>query len=253
MTGATIDSLRSVQNDNYSLMAEWFLPKMLAVADFPNEQVKSLLEKWNFMNDPDLVAPSVFETWHNTMMKMIWDDEFPEAERMTYPTDDRTLTLIEEDPESVYFDNINTKDKKETFADIATLSLEKTLDSLSKNFGDMSNWNWSKVKNTGIRHLVPAFEAFSVLNIDMGGGKTIVNATQEKWGPSWRMVVQLDKDWPVAHGLYPGGQSGNPASKFYANMVPAWSNGELYLLIYLKSKEENHQQIIKTFKIDPKS
>jgi penicillin amidase len=254
MTAATIDSLQSVQNDNYSLMAEWFLPKMLAAADFQNEEVKLLLESWNYMNDPHLVAPSVFETWHATMMRMIWDDEFPETERMRYPSDDRTLSLIEENPESDYFDNIKTKNQRETFNDIASQSLNKTLDSLSKSYGeDITKWNWAKVKNTGIRHLVPAFEAFSVLNIDMGGGKTIVNATQEKWGPSWRMIVQLDKNWPVAHGIYPGGQSGNPASKFYANMVPSWSKGELYPLIYLKNEEEEHHQIIKTFKIDPKS
>lgn len=251
MEAATIDSLRSVQNDNYSLMAEWFLPKMLEVVDSKNDDVLRVLKSWNYMNDPELIAPSVFETWHNIMMKMIWDDEFPKAEHMAYPADDRTLTLIEENPESIYFDNIHTKDRKESFKDIVSLSLNKTIDSLSQSFGsDISAWNWAKVKNTGIRHLIPAFEAFSVLNIDIGGGKTIVNATQEKWGPSWRMIVQLDEDWPVAHGIYPGGQSGNPASKYYSNMVSSWSEGELFPLVYLKNSAEENNKIIQTFKIN---
>jgi len=42
-------------------------------------------------------------------------------------------------------------------------------------------------------------------------------------GPSWRMVV----DWGAGtfQGIYPGGQSENPASQWYADRVDTWWNG----------------------------
>ena len=85
-----------------------------------------------------------------------------------------------------------------------------------------------------------------------GGGKGEVNATSETHGPSWRMVVELDKTWPRAFGLYPGGQSGNPGSKYYDNMIDKWAAGKLDTLVYLKNAEEKHPKLVKTLTIKPK-
>ncbi|MDH4132683.1 MAG: penicillin acylase family protein, partial [Gemmatimonadota bacterium] len=43
---------------------------------------------------------------------------------------------------------------------------------------------------------------------------------------SWRRVVELGpalKAW----GVFPGGQSGNPASRWYDDRIARWSEGEL--------------------------
>lgn len=47
-------------------------------------------------------------------------------------------------------------------------------------------------------------------------------------GPSWRMIASLSPAGVTALGVYPGGQSENPASPWYANLVPLWWDG-LYL------------------------
>jgi penicillin amidase len=44
-------------------------------------------------------------------------------------------------------------------------------------------------------------------------------------GPSWRMIVSFASSGPSAQGVYPGGQSENPASPWYANLVPLWWDG----------------------------
>ncbi len=253
MTQGTTDSLISVQNDNYNLSAEWFLPEMLAVLNTSNKEILKYLVNWNYQNDSDAVAASIFELWIKLFMNAVWDDEFPEAELLYHPSEDRTLKLIKENKSSVYFDDISTK-TKESFSDIVRQSFEETIDSLSKTYGPSpQNWGWGKVKDTGIRHLVPAFEAFSRLHIQTGGGKKIVNATQDKWGPSWRMIVQLDKEWPVAYGVYPGGQSGNPSSKYYDSLLEKWQNGELFPLLYMKSADQKIDKIKMTISLTPKS
>jgi penicillin G amidase len=45
-------------------------------------------------------------------------------------------------------------------------------------------------------------------------------------GPSWRMVATLSPGTVSAVGVYPGGQSEDPASPWYANLVSLWWDGQ---------------------------
>jgi penicillin G amidase len=49
-------------------------------------------------------------------------------------------------------------------------------------------------------------------------------------GPSWRMIVTLSPVGVSAEGVYPGGQSENPASPWYEDQVPLWWDGR-YLTV----------------------
>jgi penicillin amidase len=63
--------------------------------------------------------------------------------------------------------------------------------------------------------------------IPTSGGKHIVNAMNKTHGPSWRMVVELSKP-TKAWVNYPGGQSGNPASPHYHDMLDHYFEGTYY-------------------------
>lgn len=248
MHHATADSLRMLQNDNHNLMAERMLPSMLKSLS-TGERYKDhadVLKRWDLENTANSVAAGIFENWVVELNRWIWDDEFSKDDNYMYPLLDRTAQLINEQPDSKWFDNVKTKNKVETMNDIVSGSFVATIDSLTKHHGPMTteSWAWYKVKNTGIRHLVPAFKSFSKTPINTGGGSQIVNATTTTTGPSWRMVVELDKEWPRAYGLYPGGQSGNVGSKYYDNMIDDWAEGKLHPLSFMKNSEEK----IKTLK-----
>jgi len=45
-------------------------------------------------------------------------------------------------------------------------------------------------------------------------------------GPSWRMIATLSSAGVQAQGVYPGGQSENPASPWYQNLIPLWWDGK---------------------------
>jgi penicillin amidase len=57
------------------------------------------------------------------------------------------------------------------------------------------------------------------------------------------MVVELGPE-VKAWGIYPGGQSGNPGSKFYDDMVDDWLAGKPDELVFLKSAGEPHPGIV---------
>lgn len=250
MKNATADSLRMLQNDNYNLVAERLLPVLLPVIEkSKHKEAVEVLKEWDRNNEANSIATTIFETWSRTLSDWIWEDEFPDM----YPNPDRTALLLTKEQNAKWFDNVLTADTVETFEYIVAGSFQATLDTLTKHHGEMKNWEWYKVKNTGINHLVPAFKSFSRSTIKNGGGAQIVNATTTRTGPSWRMVVELDKEWPRAYGLYPGGQSGRPSSKYYSNMIDDWAEGRLNRLIFMKSKDEKIDKHLKNIIINPKN
>ncbi len=256
---ATVDSLRLLQADNFSVEARRVLPDLLKVLAQNTESKANpayeILSKWNYKNDPKEIGATIFERYIIELKAAIWDDEFPtkdEKAPMAQPTRDRTWVMLQKQPTAKWFDNINTKDKVETMADIVNNTFKATIDSLVVKHGPMNpeKWAWGIAKGTDIKHLVPLLKAFSRMDVDCGGGAAIVNATTEAGtGPSWRMVVQTDKTWPKAFGLYPGGQSGSPGSAFYDNMIDKWAKGELNELVFLKSKDEKHPKIVSSLVI----
>ena len=57
------------------------------------------------------------------------------------------------------------------------------------------------------------------------------------------MVVALGPQ-EKGYGVYPGGQSGNPGSYYYDNMVDAWVAGKLNELMFLQKADSQHGQIL---------
>jgi penicillin amidase len=48
-----------------------------------------------------------------------------------------------------------------------------------------------------------------------------------------------------AFGIYPGGQSGNPGSRFYDNFIPIWAKGD-YVNFDLRKKADQKGVLFKT-------
>ena len=46
-----------------------------------------------------------------------------------------------------------------------------------------------------------------------------------------------------AFGVYPGGQSGNPGSKYYDNFIDYWVEGKYYSLWLMTIDEQNDKRI----------
>jgi penicillin amidase len=78
-----------------------------------------------------------------------------------------------------------------------------------------------------------------------GGGANIINATKQFHGPSWRMIVELT-DKTEAWGIYPGGQSGNPGSKYYDNFINDWAVGKYNRLWMMTEAEAKDKRVLFT-------
>ena len=63
------------------------------------------------------------------------------------------------------------------------------------------------------------------------------------------MVVQLGPQ-PQGYGILPGGQSGNPGSFYYDDMLKTWQQGKLNHLLYLHNSAEKSPRIKTTLTLN---
>ena len=242
MDNITIEDMMKLQNDSYSLKAEEALPLLLqhldesSLADKESNMLK-MLKEWDYNYDQNKVAPILFELWYNAFYKATWDEIYTlnENQTMLFPESWRTIALLEEDPENKFFD-IQSTPEKETAKSIIKSSFNTMIENLAKWEDEGDKLDWAHYKKTVIGHLgqIPAFNSDLVVS---GGHGDALNATRKSAGPSWRMVVELG-DKVKAYGIYPGGQSGNPGSPFYNNMIPNWATGKYDQLHFVSSPAE---------------
>ncbi len=58
-------------------------------------------------------------------------------------------------------------------------------------------------------------------------------------GASWRMVLDVG-NWDAAEMTNAPGQSGDPRSPFYANLLEGWANDRSFPLLYSRAALDGH-------------
>ena len=247
MSNITVQDMQEMQTDNYNIFAELARPVLLKYIDgskLTSEELNNLniLKSWNLRNDISEEGATIFKLWWDDFEQGVWSDEFAQTKLpLKWPDESGLLENLLKDSTYKFFDDIRTPGK-ETIVDMVVNSFRETSGKVKKLQGD-SMLPWGKYKETGIRHLL-AIPAFSRLHLPIGGGDHVINATKKDHGPGWRMIVSLTETIE-AYGVYPGGQSGNPGSKYYDSFVDTWVAGKYYALLFLNREEASRSNKMK--------
>ncbi len=246
MSNITAEDMQALQTNNDNVFAATARPalmKYLQVDKLSPDAKRMVTEmtNWDLNNGVHSKGITVFKIVWDSVTQAVWGDELAGSPiPLTKPDDFVVLDQMLKDSNWSIADDIRTKDKVENFKDQVTLGVEnatKKLLELEKE----NKLEWSLFKATRVLHLTK-IPALSRMNLPIGGGMNIINATTEMHGPSWRMVVHLT-DEIEAYGLYPGGQSGNPGSSYYDTFVDSWAAGKYYRLLFLpKEKLKQHER-----------
>ncbi|MEP7110403.1 MAG: penicillin acylase family protein, partial [Ferruginibacter sp.] len=245
MNNITPQDMMTLQTDNYNVFAEMATPvflKNIRENDLSDaeKQYLDILKAWDFNNAPNSEAATVFAVLWNNFDHIVFDDEFKNAPKVILrPFESNLLQGILNDSAYRFLDNIETT-QKETLADEVTAAFKTSMVELTKAQNN-DRLEWAKYKATGVKHLLK-LPTLSRSNLPIGGGLHCINAAKSDHGPSWRMIVSLTPQ-TVAYGVYPGGQSGNPGSRFYDNFINKWAVGEYYTLWMMERGEEKDQRV----------
>ena len=239
----TVDDMKRMQTDNYNVFAEMARPVMLKYVreeDLTADAAGLLgeLRNWNLRADPAEHGPTIFNTWWTCFADTVWNDNVRRKDglKTPFPADQTLLEGILKDSAYAFVDDVSTPGV-ETLPQMLTAALNKAAGVLKS----VPNIAWGTYKDTRVNHLLK-IPALSRLHLDVGGGAKIINATKIDHGPSWRMIVHLT-DETEAWGVYPGGQSGNPGSRFYDNFVSVWEQGQYNKLWVMKAAEKTSEQV----------
>jgi penicillin amidase len=120
--------------------------------------------------------------------------------------------------------------------------LARAIEALSSSQGpDESGWRWGRIHRSDFAH--PLVSDFDVPSIERDGGAGTVNAT----GAVYRLVTDFS-DFDRSLAIIAPGQSGQPASPYYDNLLEMWGRGEMFELPYTREAVEEaaaHRLVLK--------
>jgi penicillin amidase len=237
-----VAKMKKMQLDNTNAFAAQAMPVLLARlnrAALNASQLKFLaaIENWRGDYSQQDTTAILFDLWWDNVEDYTWDElrRYPFYTQAQAPKDEVLLQLLVRNPQSSYFDRINTAER-ENAGTIVQSSFVDAIARIAQRAGEGTSLAWGQVNKVNLTHL-SSLAAFSRMGIPSGGNPEAINAVSKNWGPSWRMIVELG-DKPKAYGIYPGGQSGDVNSEHYADFIDDWQKGHYYELHFYASEQE---------------
>ncbi len=208
-----------------------------------------ILSNWQGEYHKDSKAPLIFAKLLYFINKNTIKDELPES---LYRFSGRSYLLfasiqrLYNNIHSPWWDNISTKDKKETRKEIFVKSFYETIDKLRNEWGqETDTWKWKNAHQLTFPHVFgqkkPFNRFFNVGPFKMSSCGGCVNKMEYALnndkihtvfgGPAMRNIIDF-ADVGKAVGVLPTGQSGNVMSPHYKDQSELFVNGIYRKMIF---------------------
>ena len=255
-----INTMKSLQNDTYSLAAQPLLElfkKSLSSSSHKNELPKDIYE---FKGDMKIDSPNalIFNTWVDQLTRAIFTEKLGDSFDRLYSQRglrDGLLSVVKNNPQ--YWCKSSPASQINDCSELSNLALENALNYLIKRYGkNMNQWKWGDAHIATGSHKpfgqVPFLRNIFNLKISSpGDGQTINVGTMSfndktepyssKVAPGMRAIYDLSNlNESIFIGF--GGQSGWVQSRRYKEYIDDWSNGN-YLPLNMAPKEFRSYQL----------
>ena len=245
----TLADMGALQNDVVSLPAQRF--QALLREPPPKIQIKKhddadpdeippavdMFLKWNARLDADSPAAALYEAWLSRLKDaaVAAQPERIRASAAEYWSDDDTLE----------FYSTNEAHRSRLLPELGT-----AWDKLIRRMGkDPAKWEWGKLHLVRFRH--PLDQSAAARDWDLGpfarpGDSNTVDATggpnfAQTEGASYREIFDVG-DWDNSLAVNTPGQSGDPNSPHYKDLLPLWLKGDYFPLVYSRGAIEKNQE-----------
>ncbi|MDD8030714.1 MAG: penicillin acylase family protein [Acidobacteriota bacterium] len=232
----SLESMIAIQNDVYSRRAERVKKVLneIRLSEPEAEQARKLLIQWSG-EVKEGMAPAIFEVFWAKLQKLTFYDDlsFYYQEAANYfRAKEAGLEKILDDPDSDWFDLIDTE-QRESREEIIEKALLETMKELKKRFGqNQEKWDWAKMHSLNYQHLLGEKWFLGFLNsgtYPMIGDETTVKASlatndwQTTIGQSCRFIVDLS-NLDNSLMVLTSGESGHFMSPHYSDQIPLYLN-----------------------------
>ena len=203
-----------------------------------------LLKAWSAEFRADSPAAAIFETLYRELIRQAAEDELgPDLLSGFLNTIARpVLAYLVDHPDSPWWDDVRTADKRESFPDILRRSFAAAVLKLEKDLGrDPAGWAWGRVHTLTLAHPLSQVRILALLfHLNRGPaalGGSFDTLPQQHYamdgdfrvlmGPSQRHIFDTS-DWDRSLSVIPTGESGLPASPHYGDQTRLFLEGRTH-------------------------
>jgi penicillin amidase len=248
------EDFERLQHDELSTVAREIVPllKYVKTDDAGLRQAIDLLLSWDFVLAKDSAAAALYEVWFNRLSANLLPGRVPGDALRVVGGRAGLVTLVNalKNPGRMFGD-----DPSRARDELLSKSLTEARAELRGRLGsDAAKWRWGSLHAAAFRHpLSTGEERFALFNlrpVERGGDANTVNATggganyRQTHGASYREVLDLN-DWDNSVAINVPGQSAQPASPHYNDLLPLWAAGRYFPLLFSRAKieRESHERL----------
>jgi penicillin amidase len=237
----SVEASLRLQRDYLSLLAREVIAALPEVEDPDARRARALLRGWDARLEPDSAEAALYALWfYRDFRPGLARARFPEAFELVHPMDTRSVL------------SVLRKNGPQVRGLVDRTLAEAFRDARERMGADPEGWAWGTLHRIVFEHPLQG-RASGELARQMafpeyprGGSGYTTNNTRfneedfrVRGGASWRMVLDVG-EWDRAWMTSAPGQSGDPRSPFYGNLLEAWArDGQLPLLYSREAVEKN--------------
>ncbi|MCC7418477.1 MAG: penicillin acylase family protein [Acidobacteria bacterium] len=210
-TKFTIDDSKLLQHDAYMLQASFDQDLFRGwTGRTPDvEKARAMVAGWNAVLDKTSAAAAIYQTWRQAMSD-------PKAYDFWRPLEERR-PLVEP-------------------------GLAKAIQELTETQGpDWNQWRWGRMHTQSFAH--PFVSAYDLPTLERSGG----TGTPFAGGASYREIMDTG-NWDRSVATNVPGQSGQPESPYYGNLLPLWDRQEYFPMAFTRGAvdaQKEHTLVLK--------
>jgi len=239
----TLDDMEKLQTDVVSLPARRLVNLL---KESPNPTVATqMIRGWDATLSRESGVAALYEVWLKELRKVVAEKKGVESFE-----DDLFENVLEDlsEPSPQFFGADAVAGRNQVLLQTLESAWKRTEQLLGT---DPQKWSWGRLHTIQFRHSLDGLPDLATL-LDLGplprpGDGDTVNATwadkkfEQEEGASYREILDT-ADWDRSLVVNTPGQSGQPGSSHYSDLLPLWDRGEYFPLLYSRKAVEMNAQ-----------
>jgi penicillin amidase len=233
----TIADFEKLQTEAVSLPAHELLELVHPVfAGHPTAEQKLLLD-WDGIMDKDSAAAALYEIYMEELIKAVLQKAAPPRLNQTLNrawTYYQVLQALKNAPPEIF--GGNPQSERNALLEHSLQSAVTRIRTLQGS--DPAKWNWGQLHYAAFHHSLGPSAIKDLGPVARSGDGETVGATgyygdsfEQVVGASYREILDPD-DWDRSVAINVPGQSGEPGSPHYSDLLPLWAKGDYFPLRY---------------------
>jgi penicillin amidase len=242
----TLETTARIQRDTVSHAARHLTPLLLLQTDAAGPRGRSvlaLIRDWDGEVSRRRPEPVIFTAWLRELNRAIYADDLGELFPSAWDLRPEFIaSVLTRHP--AWCDDVETEAKEDCATQLGR-SLERAMGDLSERFGTpFLRWRWGDLHRARFAHSVfsgwPVIGGFADLEVAADGDGFTVNRTAIRvndperpyagiHGAGFRAIYDLS-ELGRSRFIVATGQSGNPLSRHYSDMLDDWRDGRYHRL-----------------------